>query len=452
MNKVKDMTTGHPLKLLVEFSYPLVVGHVLQQLHSIADSAVVGRLIGYDAFAAIGAAALPYWLVLSFVLGITQGFGITFSHRFGAGNKASLRKAIAMAIVLSSIIGVALTAGALWLSRPLLVLLNTPSDIFEDTARYLAVVLTGIGITITYNLLAGILRALGNSKAPVRAMVISSVVNIALDVVLISVFNMGITAVALTTILAQLLACVYCFGVLSGIDSIVPRGSDWRVDRETLRSLLAHGTPLALRNAVTGIGGLAIQYVINSYGTLFIAGVTAAKKFLGVMEIMGAALEAAVATYVGQNYRARKFERIREGMSYAARISLVSAVVIALVMVVFGKPLVLLLVSGKSAEIHHVLHTGYEHLVVIGIGLPALYFLFIWRAALQGLGNTFIPMLSGFVELGLRVVAIFSLPAIMGELGIAFAECAGWIGAAILVGVVYAKARSQKAAHVQTEA
>lgn len=443
------MTTGHPLKLLLEFSYPMVLGHAMQQLYSIVDGAIVGRLIGWQAFAAVGVAQVLHWLVLSFILGVTQGFGILFSHRLGTKDMVGLRKGIAMAVLLCGIFAVVLTTGALWLTRPVLQLLNTPADIFQDTAIYLTILFSGITITITYNLLAAILRALGDSKAPVKAMVFASLINIVLDIIVIKVFGMGIAAVAFTTLIAQLLACAYCCGRLAGVNSIIPHGSDWRIEHKTIQALLRHGTPLVVRNAVVGVGGLVIQYVINSFGTLFVAGVAVAKKFLGLMEVIGEALEGATATYVGQNYSAKKFNRIRQGVSYAIRTAIISAVAIALIIALFGRQLAALLVSGNVADLSHIVYIAYEHLVIMGLGLPALYLMFIWRAALQGVRDTYTPRISGFVELVLRVAAILLLPRVTGELGVAIGECVGWIGGAILVGIVYARVRKQQAAQVQ---
>ena len=432
------MTTGSPTRLLVGFSLPLILGYVLQQLYNITDSAIVGRLIGVNAFAAIGAAGLLYWLVLSFVLGVTQGFGIMFSQRFGAADEAGLRRAIMMAALLCAVIGITLTIAGVMSLRPLLVLLNTPVDIVDDAACYLYYVLGGISITITYNLLSAILRALGNSMAPLNAMVLSSIVNVVLDVVLVAVFHMGIPGVAIATLMAQLCACGYCVWMLRGITLLYPREGEWRMDWDTVRTLLRLAMPLAFRNGVIALGGLAVQYVINGYGLLFVAGMTAAKRFYGIMEIIGAAVEGAVATYVGQNYGAGKLDRIQQGMAYAVRLSLISACGIAVLMLLFGKHLLLLLVSGDSVQLNMVVDVGYAHLAAMSLALPALYLLVVWRSALQGMGNTLIPMLSGFMELVLRIAAVFLLPLALGRWGVYVAESVGWVGASALLGVAYA--------------
>ncbi len=293
--------------------------------------------------------------------------------------------------------------------RPLLVLLNTPPDLVTQAASYLRYLLGGGTITIAYNLLSAILRALGNSRAPLCAMVLSSIVNVTLDIALVTVFHLGISGIAVATLIAQLCACGYCIWTLQGITWLYPRRGEWRVDWSTVRTLHRLAMPLAFRNLITGLSGLAIQYVINGYGLLFVAGMTAAKRFYGLMEIGAAAIEAAVATYVAQNYGAERLDRIRIGMAVAVRLCLISSGVIAVMVLLFGKHLLALLVAGDKEQLETILNVGYAHLAAMGVALPALYLLLVWRAALQGMGNTLIPMVSGFVELVLRLGAVFFL-------------------------------------------
>lgn len=436
MEKTINMTNGSPYRLLINFALPLIVGNICQQIYSVADSTVVGRLIGVNAFAAIGATSLLYWTVFSIMLGFVHGFGILFAQRFGAQDTAGLRKAFAMSVILTVSVAALLTAASLLLTRPLLTILNTPADILDGAALYLYFMFGGISLTFAYNLLGALMRAMGNSKTPLFAVLISSILNIALDILFVAAFHLGIAGVAIATLIAQLFAFSYCLIVLLKIKSVHPQPIDWKVDRKTIKNLLRFSLPLAFRDSIISIGGLAVQYVINGYGTLFVAGMSAPQKFYGIMEIVGGGLEGATATFVGQNYGAKLLKRVREGVNTARRISLISAVCIAAVFLVFGRSL-LGLFFANSTELTALLDIGYSHLAAMAVALPALYLLFIHQATIAGMGNTMIPMLSGFTELVLRILAVLVLPVFFAEWGVYVAESVGWIGASLLLYVAY---------------
>ena len=439
------MTAGKPARLLIRFAVPMMIGGICQHLYSIVDSIIVGRLIGVDAFAAIGATALVYWTSFSIILGLMHGFGILFAQRFGAKDGDGLRKAFAQAIVLAACFGAAITAAGFILTRPLLELLNTPADIVDDAALYLQVLYGGVILTIAYNLVGSLLRAMGNSKTPLYAVLISSVLNIILDILFIAVFRLGIGGVAAATLVAQLFAFGYCLLALRKVKAVHPKMDDCRAGGETVRTLLRYAIPLAFRNGMISTGGLAVQYVINGYGTLFVAGISAPKRFYGVMELVGGGMEGAVATFVGQNFGAGLVKRVREGVRAARRVSVWSAVAIAAIFCIWGRQMLGLLFVG-DAQIHQLLDIGYAHLAAMAVALPALYMLFIHRSAISGMGNTLIPMLSGFAELAMRILAVFLLPAFIAarlpalnpEWGVYVAESVGWVSAALLLMLSYA--------------
>ncbi|MCL1795862.1 MAG: MATE family efflux transporter [Clostridia bacterium] len=446
MQHTMDMTSGKPARLLVRFAVPMMLGGICQHLYSIVDSVIVGRLIGVDAFAAIGATALVYWTSFSVVvLGLNQGFGILFAQRFGAKDMDGLRKAFAQAIILAACFGTAIAAAGLVFARPLLSLLHTPADIMDDAALYLKVLYGGIVLTAAYNLVGSLLRALGNSKTPLYAVLISSVLNIALDTLFVAVFRLGVGGVAAATLVAQLFAFVYCLAALRRIQTVRLCRDDFRCGGKTALTLLGYAIPLALRNGIISAGGLAVQYVINGYGTLFVAGMSAPKRFYGIMELVGGGMEGAVATFVGQNFGANQTARVRDGVRAARRISVWSAVLIAAVFCLLGRQMLSLLFVG-DAQIDELLDIGNAHLSAMAAALPALYMLFVHRSAISGMGNTLIPMLSGFVELAMRILAVFILPALIAarlpgllpEWGIYVAESVGWVSAAVLLTGSYA--------------
>jgi putative MATE family efflux protein len=414
----------------------MMLGGVCQYFYVIADGIIVGRLIGVEAFAAVGATALLTWTLLSVVIGLTQGFGILFAQRFGAKDECELRKAFGLAIALCACFGVALTAAGLLLAKPLLIALNTPSDILSDASVYLYIIFSGTPLAIAYNLAGTLLRSMGNSKTPLYAALISSALNILLDVLFIAVFRMGVAGAAAAGLIAQLLSLVYCLYALKGIRAARPGIGDCRSGGKTVKTLLRYALPLALRNGVISAGGLAVQYAINGYGTLFIAGMSAAEQFFGAMGIVGGGMECALATFTAQNFGAGLMVRVRAGVRAATRISLVSAVIISAIVLLLGRQMLALFFAG-DANIYELLSFGYAHLTAMAIALPALYMLYVYRSAISGAGNTTVPMFSGFVELGMRVLAVFTLPIFIAEWGVYIAESVGWVGAFIFLMVTY---------------
>ena len=435
--KTTDMTSGRPARLLVSFALPMMLGSVCQQFYTIADGIIVGRLIGVEAFAAVGATALINWTLISVILGLTQGFGILFAQRFGAKDERGFSTAFGLSIALCACFGVVFTAAGLLLVKPLLIALNTPADIIGDASVYLYIIFSGISLTIAYNLAGTLLRSMGNSKTPLYAVLISSALNILLDILFIAVFRMGVAGAAAATLVAQLFSLIYCLYTLRGIKAARPSVRGFLSGGKTVKTLLRYALPLALRNGVISAGGLAVQYAINGYGTLFVAGMSAAEQFCGIMGIVGDGMEGALATFAAQNFGAKLIARVREGVRTAARISLASAVTISATVLLLGRQMLMLYFAG-DANVAELLNIGYSHLTAMAIALPALYMLYVYRSAISGMGNTLMPMLSGFVELGMRVLAVFILPMFIAEWGVYIAESVGWVGACILLMITYA--------------
>ena len=437
MAQTLDMTRGAPARLIISVALPLMLGTIFQQLYSLVDSAVVGQLLGVDAFAAVGAASFFGWLAFSVVLGMTQGFGVLFAQRFGA--KVGLKRAVAMAVLLAFALSAAMTALFLLCVRPVLVLVRTPEALLPGALAYLHWTLGGLIVTFFYNTAASLLRALGDGRTPLVAVILSSVLNIVLDVLFVAAFHMGIGGVACATLIAQFFSFLYCIAKLRTYQVARPVRTDFTPEPSTLRELMRLGTPLALRDAIISIGGLFVQSVINGFGVLFVAGTTAARRCFGLIEMAGAALDGAIATYVGQNFGAGEHARIRTGVRTSARIALACAIVMAALTFLLGRPLLGLLLP-SSAESAQAIDIGYANLCAIALCLPALYLLYIYRSALQGIGRPLAPMLSGFVELLLRIATVYLLPRIMGPWGVYLADPVGWIGAALLLGGSYAVA------------
>ncbi len=437
MSTTKDMTEGKPFGLIFSFAIPFMLSSMLQQLYSVVDSAVVGHLIGVNAFAAVGATGFLTWMIISIILGLTQGFGIFFAQRFGAGDLPGLRKGIASAIKITLLAGVLMTIVSIVVARPVMQLLHTPEEILSDALVFIYWMFGGILITFFYNLSGSVLRALGNSKTPLLGMVISSVLNIALDVIFIAVFGMGIGGAALATVLSWAFAFLYCVVKLRTIPEVQLSKGDFASNPTGRKELLRLGMPLAFRNGVIAVGGLVIQYAINGYGTLFVAGTTAAKKYFGMMEIVAYGLDGALATFASQNFGKGNYKRVKEGMRMVRRISIISSLVIAGIFLLFGRFFIGILVTGNPEEIAQIKEIGYRNMVGMAFCLLPLYMLYIHRSGLQAMGKTFVPMISGFIELGLRMVSVLLLPVFIGRWGVYLADGIGWIGAALLLMVSY---------------
>lgn len=437
MANTMDMTRGKPLGLLVSFAVPIFLSSVFQALYSVADSAVVGQFLGVDAFAAVGAAGNVSWMVLDVILGLTQGFGILYAQRFGAHDSPGLRRGIAMSIWLSLGLGALLTLLGILGAKPMLIAIQTPEEILPDTLTYLYWIFGGTLINTAYNVAGKLLAGLGNSRTPLLAVIVSSIFNVLLDLLIVGVLDWGVTGAAFSTVAAQLLSFLICLWKLRSIPEVRLSKEDFRLDKGSLRELVRLGAPLGFRNGVISVGGLFVQWAINGYGTLFVAGTTAAGKYFNLLQLVAGALDGSFATYSAQNYGTKNLARIRQGMRYVTAIALVSSLATAVLTVIFGRTLIQLLVTGDAADLEAVTQVGYENLLITAAGLPVLYMLYLYRSGLQGMGSTFAPTLSGFVELGLRLASVFLLPPFLGRWGIYMANAVGWAGAFLLLCISY---------------
>jgi len=434
---VKNMTSGKPSKLLLTFAFSLMAGNVFQQLYTVVDTMVVGKGLGVTALAALGASDWLNWLMLGVIQGLTQGFGIRMAQEFGAGREDKLRECVGSAAVLSMLFAVLLTAAGQLAAEPVLRLLQTPQEIIAYTILYLRIMFAGVPIVMLYNLLACILRSLGDSRTPLNAMIVASLTNIVLDCLFVLVFQWGIAGAAAATLIAQAVSSVFCFYYIKRITILKLKRDDFRLREELTGKLFFLGLPMAFQNGIIAVGGMIVQFVVNTYGVLFIAGFTATNKLYGLLEIAGTSYGYAMVTYVGQNLGAGRMDRIRSGMRAAMGIAMVTSVVIAVCMLVFGKGILGLFLSGSPEVVEQTMRIAYFYLAVMSICLPVLYVLHVTRSALQGMGNTVLPMLSGVAEFVMRTLSVFLLPMLFGETGIFFAEILAWLGADIVLVISY---------------
>lgn len=432
-SRTKDMTQGSPTRLILQFSLPLLAGTILQQLYNLVDTFVVGRAEGVTALAAVSSTGWLDWTLLGLILGLSQGFAIQIAHSFGAGNEAALRRAAGHSLVLGIIVVAALEIIAQACLRPVLVLMHTPGDTFPLTLLYLRITFGSLPLVMGYNLFSGFLRSVGNSRTPLVAITASAVCNILLDVIFVAWLRLGVVGVAAATVISQALSCVICLAAVMRMPIFKLSRGDLRLTASMSAQLMKLGLPIACQNLIISLGGLVLQSVVNAQGFLFMAGYNAASRLQGLMEMAGTALRGAVSTFVGQNYGARKMGRVKQGLHKSVQLAITMAVLIGAAVILFGKPLLRLFIQDDPAVVEQVLTYSYRYLIFMGVSLFALYLLFVFRSALQGLGDTVTSMYSGVLELFMRSGAALLLPLFMGEWGVYLAGIISWYGAAALL-------------------
>lgn len=425
----RNMTQGSPLKLIISFAIPLMLGNVFQQLYTVMDTLIVGRSLGVDALAALGATDWLVWLVLGIITGFTQGFSIRMAQDYGAGRMEELKKDIGHSILLSLFWSVILMLAALPGGIHVLRFLQTPEEILPLANTYMTILFVGIPLMMLYNFLSSVLRALGDGRTPLSAMIAASFVNIFLDLFFILVCHMGVAGAALGTLLAQLTASLFCLRVLLKSDFFKLTGKDFVPEPARIGKLLYLGLPVAFQNSIIAIGGMVVQFVVNGFGVIFIAGFTATNKLYGILEMAATSYGFAMMTYTGQNLGAGKNDRIKHGVHTAVGIGILTSVLISACMLLFGRTIVGAFISGTAEQTAQATAIAYHYLKIMSLFLSTLYLLHIYRSALQGMGDTIMPMISGLAECFMRIGAALVLPLFWGEQGIFYAEILAWIGA-----------------------
>ena len=436
-SNVKSMTSGTPGKLIFLFAIPLMLGNIFQQFYTMVDTMIVGQVVGVSALAALGAADWLVWMVFSIITGMTQGFSILISQVYGSERWDDLKKTVTMIYFWTAIIEVLVVGISQMSVTPILKIMNTPDEILPVTLIYSRIIFAGLPIVAAYNALASVLRALGNSKSPLIAMVVAAVTNIVLDLLFVAGFRWGVAGAAIATLIAQAVSAIYCYLVLRKIAIVRLSRADMIWHQHLSGKMIKLGTPLAFQNMIISIGGLVVQSVVNGFGVLFVAGFTATNKMYGMLECAAIAFGYAITTYVGQNLGAGQIDRIKKGVHQGAFMAILTSLVITAAMIIFGRNILSLFISGTPEEIKHVLDIAYRYLFIMAVMLWVLYLLYVYRSALQGLGNTVIPMASGIAEFVMRIGAVMILPTFIGTDGIFYAEIAAWSGAAVLLMMSY---------------
>lgn len=432
-----DMTTGNPVKLILLFSIPLLIGNIFQQFYSMVDTIIVGRFVGVEALAAVGTTSSMVFLVNGFVMGLTSGFAVLISQKYGAKDEAGVKKAVASSITLSIIATIIVTFISVISAKPLLALMNTPSNIMKDASTYIIILYAGNVAIIFYNMMAAILRALGDSKTPLYFLIVSSVLNIILDLVLIINFKMGVAGAAYATVISQGVSALLCVIYTYKKYKILRlKKEDFKVKKKYYRKHLKIGIPMALQFSITAIGIMTVQSAINIFGSTVIASYAAASKVLQLVMQPATTLGVTMATYCGQNIGAKRYDRIKLGVKKCVQISIITSLISAMVLIFLGKYFVMMFVSNPDAEI---LSYAQQVLNISAIFFIPLGLIFVYRNALQGIGDSFIPMMAGVYELVARAVVAFTLPKVLEFMGICLADPVAWFAAVIPLAYTYYK-------------
>ncbi|MBU5454854.1 MATE family efflux transporter [Caproiciproducens sp. MSJ-32] len=433
----KDMTRGNPIKLILTFSLPLLIGNVFQQFYNMADTIIVGKFLGVNALAAVGSTGALSFLVIGFVIGLTGGFGVLVSQKFGAADEEGVKKAFASSLILSAIMTVIITIISLVTVKPLLILMNTPDNILDDALAYIIVIYAGIAATVFYNILSSVLRALGDSKTPLYFLIISSLLNIILDIVFIRSFGMGPEGAAYATVISQGISAVLCMiYIVKKFPILRLKKGHWKIDPSYAKTQLRIGIPMALQFSITAAGAVILQAALNGFGSIKIAAYTAALKVQQVFMQPSISFGVTMATYAGQNLGAGKIDRIKDGVKKGTIISIIVSITSTIIVLLFGTFFIKMFVSANDVE---VIETAKHYLDTVSFFYIPLGLIFIFRNTLQGIGDSFVPMMAGFAETVARTVVAFTLPKFLDFTGIALADPAAWIAAAIPLTLTYIK-------------
>ena len=419
-----DFTKGNPTNLILSFYWPLLMTSMLQQFYNFADSWIVGKGLGDNALAAVGNMGSLFFLIVGFSFGIANGFGVMIAQSFGAKNTDELRHRLAAVIQLGVIISVILSVFSVLFLPKALVLMKTDEIILADSLRYGRIVFGGLATGICYNISGAVLRALGDSKTPLKAIIISSILNVALNWVFIFEMRMGVEGVAIATIIAQIISSLFCLNRLRHIEVIALGKEHFVNDHSVYSTLLKNGLPMAFMNSITAVGCMVVQYFVNSYGVVYTAAYSACSRYLNLFMNPASTAGNAMSAYTSQNYGAGQFKRIREGLFVCISISIVSYIILGSLMIFIPGKLAGVLLSGSEQ-----IRLACEFMPRCGIMMIFVNILFVVRNGVQGMGKPMLPMASGILELFLRVIVISTLMGRLGFRATAYAEISAWIGA-----------------------
>ncbi len=432
----KDLTSGSPLKVILMFTLPLVLGNLFQQFYALADTIIVGRFCGVSALASVGATGSVNYLILGFVIGVCNGFAIPIAQLFGARDYKDLRRHVANAAWLCIAGSVVLTVATVALTRPMMELMQTPDDILDGAVVYIGWIFAGIPFIFLYNMVAAIMRALGDSKTPLYFLILTSALNIGLDLLFIIPFHMGVLGAALATDISQVISGVLSFAYLRRKFGVLKmEKGDIAYSKKACGRLLGIGVPMGLQCSITAIGSVIMQWAVNVLGSTAVAAVTAAGKTQSLLTVPLESVGTAMATYAGQNLGASRMDRVRHGVNRALLIILVYALASAFILHFTDVQIMsLFLDTAKEVDI---VNMGREYLFWNSVFFIPLGALIVWRYTIQGLGFSTLAMMAGVAEMVARTAVAIVLVPILGYFGAELSNPAAWVAACLFLYPAY---------------
>lgn len=427
----KDMTSGSPAKLIFGFAIPMFLGLLFQQFYSMVDTLIVGKFLGVNPLAGVGSTTSLNFMVLGFCMGVCNGFAIPVAQMFGAREEGRLRRYVTNGAWLCIVFSVVMTLVVVAVCRPVLVLMQTPEEIFEYAYVYIVIVFWGIPCTFLYNILAAIIRSLGDSKTPVVFLAVSSGINIVLDLVFVLAFDMGVEGPAIATVLAQGISGIVCLWYMYRKFPVLHASrEEWRPELSYMGKLCYIGVPMGLQYSVTAIGTLVLQAAVNGLGAAVVAGVTAGQKINAFIQCPLEALGQTMAPYAGQNMGAEKYDRIGKGLKSAVGMGFVVSVLCFVLAIFFGKQLTTLFVDASETTI---ISYSYQFLLYCTGGYCLLTLVNTVRFTIQGMGFSVFAILSGIMEMIARILAATVVVQMIGFAGTCLVHPMAWLFADVFL-------------------
>ncbi len=422
-----DFTEGSPLRLILAFYWPLLLTSMLQQIYNFVDTLIVGKGLGDNALAAVGNMGSIFFLIVGFSFGLANGFSVLVAQSYGAKNIEQLRHRLAATIVLGAILAISLSILSVLFLPYILGLMRTDPLIIKDSLTYGYIVFGGLSIGICYNIAGSLLRAFGDSQTPLKAIIASSILNLLLDSFFIFGLKTGVEGAAIATLAAQTVSVFICINRLRQIPEIQLDKSYFKNDLNIYFELLKNGLPMAFMNSITAVGCMVVQGFVNAYGVVYTAAYAACGKYINLFMNPAATAGSAITTYTSQNYGARKYQRIKEGLKVCLGISVISYIILGSIMVFMPAQLGDFLLSGREQ-----IGLVCQYLPICGVMIIFVDILFVVRSTVQGMGKPMLPMFSGILEMFLRVFVISFFIGRIGFPATAYAEVSAWIGALIV--------------------
>ena len=431
----KDMTSGKPIKLIWNFTIPLLIGNLFQQLYNMADTFIVGRTIGVHALASVGSTGSIIFLILGFENGLTAGLAIPLAQRYGAKDYLGVKRSFYVSILISAVVAILLTILSMVFCRQILEIMQTPVEIIDGAYDYLMVIFAGIFSSMAFNLLSNIFRSIGDAKTPLYFLVIACIMNIILDVVFIAGFGMGVEGAGYATVLSQIFSALACIlYIWKKIPILRLNSKDFVAKSLDVKEHIRISFPMAFQSSIIAIGAIIIQITLNQLGATAVAAYTAAQKIDQVAILPMMSFGVTMATFVAQNYGAKKYDRIWRGVRDCIKLSLTFAISVGIILNLFS-PIFIRAFVGVGHE--EVVELGAIYFITNGTMYSLLSLLFIYRYTLQGVGKTFTPTVAGIMELCMRAFAAVVLSNLYGYTGATMSNPLAWLGSLIPLMIAY---------------